>query len=184
MGWLLATLMACHGLSQTGPSGMKGVVLDAQGYPVAGLRLASIEAEGETDAEGGFEVAYKSDAPYLQFEHLGAWYRRHYLPEDQGHTVKLALPQTRDVEVRCPGQPVQIEFNWSLGQGFDAYLQIDCVPGDSMGVQGVPLAAPTATARRSAGAAQAVKVRDQGSLWSLEVSGAATVFEVETGVEP
>ena len=179
MGWLLATLMACHGLSQTGPSGMKGVVLDVQGYPVVGLRLASIEAEGETDAEGHFSVAYKSDAPYLQFKHLGVWYRRHYQPEDRGKKVRLGLPQTRDVEVRCPKEPLQIEFDWALGEGFGAYLKVDCAPGELREVLGVPSGTPTVAARRSSRVEQTVDFRDQGALWSLEIQSAATVLEVE-----
>lgn len=178
MGWLWPILMACHGVSHTSLSGMSGVVLDAEGYPVKGLQVASIEAEGVTDAEGRFQVAYKSDAPYVRWAHLGVWYRRHYRPEDQGRQVHVDLPAPRRVEVACPADPMQFEFSWTLGAGFDAYVHVTCEPGERVRVEGAPKGAPSVVARGRNGEETEVTLKEQGSTWTISTPPAPVVLDV------
>ena len=178
MGWLWSILMACHGVSHTSLSGMTGVVLDAEGYPVKGLQVASMEAEGVTGAEGRFEVAYKSDAPYVQWEHLGVWYRRYYQPEDEGRQVRVDLPAPRRVEVACPVDPMQFEFSWALGAGLDAYVHVTCEPGGRARVEGAPQGAPSVVARAPTGEERLVTLEEQGNTWSMNAPSASAVLEV------
>ena len=73
----LVGTVGCHGVDHTGRSGMVGRLVDASGQPISGQRISSLEAEGVTQEDGSFSVAWKDPETAVFFDRDGVhWQRR------------------------------------------------------------------------------------------------------------
>ena len=143
---LVAVLLACHGVHETGPSGVVGQVVEMDGSPVVGLTVETLEAKTKTDAEGRFAVAWK-DTKVLHFQKDGAWFERRSAPGDAGTEVRLVLPTRRSLAVSCPPTPCSAQLVWRLGPAFEAEATVACDPDAERRLEGVPEGLPEVSCR-------------------------------------
>ena len=94
-------LVACHSISATGDAGMKGVLVDFGGEPIAGVRVQSIEAEARTGEDGSFAVAWKAPEFHVFFERQGLFWQRTLTEADRGGITEIRLPMTRKTPLLC-----------------------------------------------------------------------------------
>jgi hypothetical protein len=149
---LLFLVTACWAPKDTGPRSMIGRLLDANGQPLAGVKVESVESESVTDADGNFAINYKEPQQYLFFTHEDVWYKLTYQPGvDDGHPVELRLPKTRTRFVRCLHDPCDAKVVWTLGDGFEATARTRCDQEATVRPRVPDVAAePTGTCRASA----------------------------------
>lgn len=110
---------------------MIGIVLDADGTPITGLSVETVEARWVTDDEGRFAVNYKEPSQYLHFQHEGMWYRRYYQPGvDDDKVITLQLPATTSRRIRCLHEPCDATLVFDLEDGFTATARGRCDDGE------------------------------------------------------
>lgn len=143
MVWLVA-LVACHGPSETGPSGMVGRVVGPDGSPVAGLVIQTVEAEAVTDEAGAFRVTWKEPDTHLFFSREGLVWHRSLQPGDPKE-VELKLPATQRRELGCGTSATTVRLEWALGPGWVARATVDCEAGATVALRAAPPTDPTAT---------------------------------------
>jgi hypothetical protein len=139
-------------LEVTGPTGMVARVTDHEGAPVVGLRVASVEAEDETDAEGRFAVPFKAPQQHVRFKWRDVAVERTYAAADDGRVLALALPATREVSIVCPAEPCALTATWALPEGFRGTYRALCDGSSRVAV--VPVGAATLSCTVGKGAAE------------------------------
>lgn len=138
----LLALAACVTAPETGDRWLVGRVLGADGAPLVGLRVESLEASATTDADGAFAVAWQAPNHHAHFEWRGVIYARGLQPGDAGTVVELPLPPQRQVGVQCPQEDCALELSWPLQQGFTASVSTRCSSGEVLPARHVPVAEP------------------------------------------
>jgi len=133
---------SCWAPRDTGPRSMVGIVLDADGTPLEGVSVETVEARSVTDAQGRFGVNYKEPAQHVFFEHDGVRYQRDYLSGDDGTVVTIRTIETTPRALSCDTPaPCQAALDWDLGDGLHARIVSDCDPAYPEAVpmpQGMP----------------------------------------------
>jgi len=168
MPWVLLLIMSCFDPTNTGPSGMVGRLVEADGTPMDGIRVMSEEHAAFTDKQGHFAVQYKEPAQYVHFHHQGLWYRRQWQEELDKDRVLIRLPVTQDLQVDCKlGYECKTEFTWDLGQGLTATGEANCYPGISTALRRVPNSTPKVVCRSSRGTSSYPRVQVEGSTLRL-----------------
>lgn len=125
----LVGTVGCHGVDHTGRSGMAGRLVDASGQPISGQRISSLEAEGVTQPDGSFSVAWKDPETAVFFEREGVHWQRAYRAEDEGKVVQIDLPETEVVSVECGTARCDSELRWQSATGLRARIRQACEPG-------------------------------------------------------
>ncbi|MCB9674128.1 MAG: hypothetical protein H6737_03375 [Alphaproteobacteria bacterium] len=121
--------------------------MDVGGAPVAGLLVETVESTVRTDEDGRFGLHYKPPDTHVHFVHEEAWYRRQYLPEDDGTVVEIALPATRSLDVDCGAYTCALQLQWDLGPGYTAKRTGRCEAGKTTTLPGSPPGQPTVSCR-------------------------------------
>ncbi len=163
--WWLPLLIGCPDPQQSGPRALVGHLYGPDGSPIAGQVIESIEARSVTDHEGRFSVRFKPPEQYVLLARDGVWYRRHFQEADAGRVVDLRLPETADVTLRCDLlDPCDMRLRWDLGEGLEAWVQEDCVPGRVVELASVPRDRPEGVCRGIPGE-QPFEVRVEEERW-------------------
>ena len=138
--WTLTLLVACHGVGQTGPRGLKGRLLDQDGQPIANQYITTVEGGAETAEDGTFEVRWKEPNTSATFTRAGMDWRRSLLPDDPP-VVDIALPHTAEGEISCRSElRCMAELAWDLGGGLSAHHELEC--GERTPVARIPSLPP------------------------------------------
>ncbi len=169
MLWLFV-VTACWEPAVTGPSGMVGVVSDSHGVPIAGLRVESVEQGELTDAGGQFSVSYKDPSRYVMLKQGNTWYRRSYLPQDDGQIVALDLPAQGEAQLRCEvPSKCALALKWKLPDGLSASINEMCEPGAGMALTGIPAGAEPSVSciATRGGGERPVELAVSGALWRV-----------------
>ena len=125
----LVGTVGCHGVDHTGRSGMVGRLVDASGQPISGQRISSLEAEGVTQEDGSFSVAWKDPETAVFFDRDGVHWQRAYRAEDEGKVVQIDLPETEALAVKCGTAQCDAELRWQSSTGLRARIRQVCEPG-------------------------------------------------------
>lgn len=172
-GLLLALAPACWSPrgKGTGPSNMEGVVLTAEGTPLAGLAVDTIESTWRTDAEGRFAVTYKEPSRFLHFEHEGLWFQRFYREADAGQDVTVRLPETQTETISCwVEEACDLTLVWEREDGLRTTLRGEsCGPEDLRFRATVPDGPPTRATCRAGPTAPDVPQAVRRSRHGIEV---------------
>lgn len=176
--WLL-TLLACWEPTETTSHGMVGVLRGADGAPVKGVLVSSLESEQTTGPEGKFAVQYKPPDQFAGFHKGDAWYQRLYREADDHKVLELRLPETRDVNLVCELAPCAATLSWDLGDGLSARTTADCAPGAKRQLNQLPAGLPTAVCKVD-GTPVALTVVDEGTTLTLRPPDAALHIEIQT----
>ena len=149
---ILLMLTGCFEPEFTGPDGMVGRVIDAEGKPVRGLRVVSEEHGDTTDQDGRFAVQYKEPSQYIHFYYDGLWMKRQWQEGGDELRVLLRLPPLQDLEMFCE-LPYQCnaEFHWELDGHLEATATAKCLPGIPTSLVRVPMGTPKAVCRSVSG---------------------------------
>lgn len=131
----------------TSASGMAGRVLGPDGVPLVGQLVETVESTVQTDADGTFGLYYKRPDTHVHFIHEGTWYRRMYLPADDGRVVTLQLPESGPRSLVCGEQACDVELKWELSPGFSGKQRARCEPGRTVELPSAPLGSPEPTCR-------------------------------------
>ena len=165
--WVGLLIAACWRPTETGPNGMVGRMLDAEGRGVAGIDVSSLEEHVTTDSTGAFAVQYKPPEQFVSWAYGAAWIRRTYREEDRGKVIDVRLPALRDVALSCEVEPVagasgapcaRVQLTWDLGGGLFAKADLPCDRSPKQ-VVGLPVGAPTAAC------AVPVRLVESGDRW-------------------
>jgi hypothetical protein len=152
-GWLWILLVGCHEVGETGPRGIRGVLVDADGGPIALQRIVSEDHGSTTDERGHFEVRWKDPTTFVDFRRGGLTWRRRWLSDRDHGVVTVQIPRVRDVEVACRiASACRAELMWDLGEGLRASAQVPCggqAPLERL--TGAPLGPPVARCASSLG---------------------------------
>ncbi|TVQ90521.1 MAG: hypothetical protein EA397_11850 [Deltaproteobacteria bacterium] len=137
--------MGCHGVGQTGPRGIKGVLVTADGAPIARQRISSEEHGMLTDEDGRFEVRWKDPATFVDFNRGGLKWRRAWQRDTDAGEVRVELPPLREGELVCRTElECMADVSWTFGDGLKAETRIQCgekVPASVF--RGLPRQLPT-----------------------------------------
>ena len=126
----------------TSEAGMRGVVLQADGKPVVGLKVETVESSVRTDEAGDFGLYYKPPDTHVYFDWENAWYRRAYQAVDEGKRVEILLPPTRSLQVDCGTFDCRLTLDWEYGDGLLARRRGTCTAGESVVLDGSPQGVP------------------------------------------
>ncbi len=157
----LLFLFACHSVTETGPSGMAGRLVDATGDAVPGVVVSTVEAESRTNAEGHFAVPWKKPDHYVFFNHDGLFFRR-TLQEGESGVLEIPLPATRSVQLHCPAEACPLTLTWNPEPGFEVRRTHRCVGPAQVDLGAVPVGPPRASCDGAA-----FTVRDDGSTMTV-----------------
>lgn len=167
---ILLLLTGCFEPEFTGPNGMVGRVIDAEGKPVTGLRVVSEEHGDTTDLDGRFAVQYKEPSQYVHFYYDGLWMKRQWQSDGDDLRILLRLPPLQDLEMFCE-LPYQCnaEFHWELEGHLEATATAKCLPGIATSLVRVPMGTPKAVCRSVSGRGTEVlpRVNIEGKRLSL-----------------
>lgn len=147
MWWLLLTGCWWFPPEGTSASGMAGRLLDAEGAPLAGHLVETVESTVETDPDGSFGLYYKRPDTHVHFIHASTWYRRRYVESDAGSVVEIRLPETRDRVLSCGPFACDVELRWELGPGFSGKRRLTCASNAEPVVEDAPVGEPKITCR-------------------------------------
>lgn len=126
---LLLFTTACWTPKETGPTGMVGHLLDAEGNPIRGVTVESLEARFTTDEEGHFAVSYKAPTQYVFVSRDGVWIERHYRPEDDKVDVELRMPALASRTFACEvDEECEARLVWETEAGTKAIVRGKCDP--------------------------------------------------------
>jgi hypothetical protein len=124
---LLLLSAGCTGVSETGPYGIKGRLVQGDGQPITGQRIENLEHGTRTGPEGGFTVKWRAPETYVTFQRGGLTWRRVWLPEQDAGEVTVALPATARGELVCRTDlQCRAEALWELGDGLTARKDVVC----------------------------------------------------------
>lgn len=154
---------------------MVGRVLGADGAPLTGLTVQTVETAARTDDEGRFTIAWQDPNQHVHFTHHDVWFQRRYRAEDAGRVVDITLPAARDAQLRCGEQACAVTLSWPLGPGYEARVSRTCVPGATFPLAAVPRSTPSVSCR---GAAEQPTLDDRGDALVLEPPLAALRVEL------
>ena len=126
---LLLFATACWTPKETSPTGMVGHLLDAEGAPIQGATVESLEARFTTDEQGHFAGSYKAPTQYVFVSRDGVWVERHYRPEDDKVDVELRLPALASRTFACEiDEPCEARLVWETAPGTKAIVRGKCDP--------------------------------------------------------
>jgi hypothetical protein len=166
-------LLACGtSLEATGPGGMVGVLRAADGTPVVGQRVSTLETDDETDETGRFEVIWQPPNQHVSIRRTGLVIGRTYRPgEDDGRVLELTLPTMRSTVLACPPTPCDVVATWPLPDHYEATLRLRCKePLSTHTLIEVPASEPQVRCTTGKGKAEKevpVAVIDQGGTITL-----------------
>lgn len=141
---VLTASLACGKVRETGPHSMIGRVLDANGDPVAGLDVTTIESETRTDDDGRFAVTYKEPSRWVSFTLDGLRYQRAYRPDDDGTVVEIRLPATERTGLGCEfAAPCEATLTWQLGDDLEATARATCDRDEAYVLDAAPAGLPS-----------------------------------------
>lgn len=130
-------LGACHGVGETGPRGIKGVLLDSSGDPIRAQRVVSEDHGTTTDSEGRFEVRWKDPTTFIDFQRGGLTWRRVWLREKDAGEVTVQLPSLQQGELICRAKRKCVaDVTWDVGGGLLARTRVRC--GESVPASLIP----------------------------------------------
>ncbi len=163
--WLLLGVAGCWDPTETGPKGMVGVLVGADGAPVADQLMESLEAQKRTGPDGTFALQFKPPNTGVTFRRGGAFYQRALLPADAGVDVTLKLPALREANLACGERTCDATLRWTLAEGFTASVIVPCKAGATLDIGEVPVGTPEVTCRAGLGAPlEAISVEDRGTM--------------------
>lgn len=180
----LALLLACGtSLDATGPGGMVGVLRQADGSPLVGQKVSTLETDDTTDEAGRFEVIWQPPNQHVSIRRSGLVIGRTYqAAEDDGRVLQLTLPAMRQAVLACPPTPCDVVATWPLEDRFEATLRLRCKEAlATHTLFEVPEATPTVRCTTGKGALETevpVQVVDQGSTLTLAPPVPPVVVEV------
>lgn len=181
---LVVTLLACWTPTETGPTGMVGRVLSPDGEPLAGLAVATVEANAVTDAEGRFAVSYKAPSRWATVTWRGLAWRRAYDPADDGAIIDLQLVPTHPVVVDCDVVPAcDALLTWEVSDRLAAELRLRCDREAPAQIEGVPFGTPTRAACQPSADQPGGPVRVAVTGDRLEITPPAVVLGIELVTE-
>jgi hypothetical protein len=140
---LTLLLTACWAPRDTGPTSMVGHLLDADGTPISGAAVETVESRSVTDETGRFAVNYKAPSQYVHLTHEGIWFKRTYTPADDKTEVRLQLPERHARTFVCDADAsCQATLTWKLGEHFEGVVRTTCDPDEPVKTLTVPSASP------------------------------------------
>jgi hypothetical protein len=140
----------------------------ADGTPVVGLTVESVEAKALTGPDGSFAVTYKEPNLHAHFRFEGAFYKRAYRRDDHGSVIQLLLPELEDLTLGCPEVVCSADLSWELAPGFDARTTVACRPGIERALGKVPKLPATLACRASrAGPPLDLQMKRDGAVLQL-----------------
>jgi hypothetical protein len=108
---------------------MVGHLLDAEGNPIQGATVESLEARFTTDEKGHFAVSYKAPTQYVFVSRDGVWVERHYRPEDDKADVALRMPALASRMFACEvDEACEARLVWETEAGTKAIVRGKCDP--------------------------------------------------------
>ncbi len=165
---LLLTLVGCWSPKkwETGPTSMVGHLVDADGQPLGGVEIETVESRWKTEPDGAFAVNYKEPAQMLAFTRDNIEYTRHYQPDDDKKDVLIKVPMAVERIVRCEmAAPCDAQLDWDLGDALTATTTFKCDRDNPIRLDAAPLPFPSSAACRVDGKDQPMKLNDvDGSL--------------------
>ena len=143
-------LLACFEPVTTSEGGMTGHIVKADGAPVPGLAISTVEARALTTDEGHFAIEYQPPSTYIDFRIGTTMYQRHYRATDAGKDVTIQLPETRDAALECAAEESCLALlSWNLPDGLIARTTARCEPGKSIPLAAVPVGPPQANCQQN-----------------------------------
>lgn len=140
----LLLLVACEGVSETGLRGMRGVLEESGGSPVARQRVTSGERGVLTDDQGAFQLRWSEPDTHVDFNRGGLKWRRTWQRGSDSGEVRVRLPPVREGEITCRTElECQAELVWAFDDGLEARTRLQCgekVPASV--VRGLPVQLP------------------------------------------
>lgn len=160
---VLLTLLGCWSPKkwETGPTNMVGHLVDADGQPLGGVEIETVESRWKTEPDGAFAVNYKEPAQMLAFTRDNIEYTRHYRPEDDKQDVLIKVPPAVERIVRCEMEaPCDAELDWDLGDAITASTTLKCDRDNPIRLDAAPLPFPSSAACRVDGKDVPMKLLD------------------------
>ena len=164
--YIALMMAACNGVTETGPAGMVGRLIDADGEPIRNVWMESEEQRRRTTISGDFAVQWKAPATFVHFEHGGLRYKRVWMPKKDRGKIDLRLPPSEETVVSCrPSRNCTAELVWEFPDGLRGVATIDCAPkAPQVRLSSAPVDVPLLTCRDARGVVDVRMRRGQGSL--------------------
>jgi hypothetical protein len=147
---------------------MVGHLVDADGQPLGGVEIETVESRWKTEPDGAFAVNYKEPAQMLAFTQNNIQYTRHYQPSDDKKDVLIKVPVAVERVVRCELEAnCDAELGWDLGDALTARTTFKCDGDNPVRLDAAPIPFPISAACRVDGKELPVKL--------LEVDGSLVI---------
>ena len=153
MMWLV-TLAGCFSDPLTTETTFAGRLTDAEGEPVEGFLVVSMEAQARTAEDGTFDLRITPDNRLVHFTEGDTWFRQIVQPEHQGTVVPMTVPKTIERTLWCPEVDCALTLTWDFGTGFEGQVSPKCAPGERIELAQAPEGKPVAQCLEGKGSEQ------------------------------